>query len=115
MTEYVALFHRGHDAVEQVQIRTADSAGGDLDDRVAPVLDPGIRHCVASNVVLAVPGERFHPNSPCRKLCRDKVWKAQRFLDITERRPNAGVSRERSIGDLAWLPDLWRSSPVGQP
>jgi hypothetical protein len=28
------------------------------------VLDPGIRHGVASNVVLAVPRQGFHPKSP---------------------------------------------------
>ena len=61
MAEDVALFHRGHDAIEQMQVRTADGAGGDLDDGVAPVLDLGIRHRVASNVVLAVPGQRPHP------------------------------------------------------
>ena len=66
VAENVALFHRGHDAVEQMQVRTADGAGGDLDDGVASVLDLGIRHGVASNVVLAVPGQRFHPKSPSR-------------------------------------------------
>jgi hypothetical protein len=65
MAEDVALFHGGHDAIEQMQVRTADGAGGDLDDGVTPVLDLGIRHRVASNVVLAVPGQRSHPKSPC--------------------------------------------------
>src|ERR1700712_3283922 len=74
VAEDVALFHRGHDAVEQMQVRTADGAGSDLDDGIAPVLDPGIRHRIASNVVLAVPGQRFHPKSPCL-LCRDKLRK----------------------------------------
>ena len=64
MAQDVALFHRGHDAIEQVQIRTADGTGRDLDDGVAPVLDLGIRHGVASNVVLAVPSQRPHPKSP---------------------------------------------------
>jgi hypothetical protein len=62
MTEDVALFHRGHDAVEQVEVRTADRAGGDLDDGIASVLDLGIRYRVAPNVVLAVPGQRSHSN-----------------------------------------------------
>ena len=44
VAEDIALFHRGHDAVEQMQVRAADGAGGDLDDGVAPVLDLGIRH-----------------------------------------------------------------------
>ena len=61
VAEDVALFHRGHDAIEQMQIRAADGAGGDLDDGVSTVLDLGIRHRVASNVVLAVPGQRSHP------------------------------------------------------
>ena len=60
MTQDVALFHRGHDAIEQMQVRAADGAGGDLDDGVAPVLDLGIRYRVTPNVVLAVPGQRSH-------------------------------------------------------
>jgi hypothetical protein len=62
MAEYVTLFHRWHDTVEQMQVRTADRAGGDLDDGIAAMFDLGIRHPVASNLVLAMPGQRFHPN-----------------------------------------------------
>jgi len=62
MTEDVAFFHRGHDAVEQMEVRTADRAGGDLDDGIASVLDFGIRHALAADVVLAVPGQRSHSN-----------------------------------------------------
>jgi len=65
MTEDVAFFHRGHDAVEQMEVRTADRAGGDLDDGIASVLDFWIRHALAADVVLAVPRKGFHPKSPC--------------------------------------------------
>jgi hypothetical protein len=60
MAQHIALFHGGHDAVEQVQIGAADRAGGDLDDGIARVLDLRIRHRLATNVVLAMPGECFH-------------------------------------------------------
>jgi hypothetical protein len=62
----IALFHRGHDTVEQMQVRAADGTGGDLDDGISPVLDLGIRYRVTSNVVLAVPSQRSHPKSPSR-------------------------------------------------
>jgi hypothetical protein len=68
VAENIALFHRGHDAIEQMQVRAADGAGGDLDDGVSPVLDLWVRHRVASNVVLAVPGQRSHLKSPYRKM-----------------------------------------------
>ena len=55
MAENVALLHRGHDAVEKMEVRSADRAGGDLDDGVASVLDLGIRHALAADIVLAVP------------------------------------------------------------
>ena len=60
MAQDVSLFHRRHDAVEQMEIRAADGAGGDLDDGISPVLDLGIRHGVAANVVFAVPSQRSH-------------------------------------------------------
>jgi hypothetical protein len=42
MAEHIALFHGGHDAVEQMKVRAADRAGRHLDDRVTSVLDLGI-------------------------------------------------------------------------
>jgi hypothetical protein len=55
VAEDVALFHRGHDAVEQMQVRAADGAGRDFDDGISPLLDLGVGNGVTSNVVLAVP------------------------------------------------------------
>ena len=59
MAENVALFHRGHDAVEQMQVRTADGAGRNFDDGVAAMLeswDParcrsGCRSCRARSAL----------------------------------------------------------------
>jgi hypothetical protein len=51
-----------------MEVRTADRAGGDLDDRVASVLDLGIRYTLAADIVLAVPGQRFHSNLLAEKL-----------------------------------------------
>jgi len=91
VTEDVALFHRGHDAIEQMQVRAADGAGGDLDDGVSAVLDLRVRHRVASNVVLPVPSQGSHPKSPCRKICRDKFRREDRFLWFEERQLKTGV------------------------
>ena len=54
---------------KMMQVGAADGAGGDFDDGVARVLDLGIGHGLAANVVLAVPGQRFHPKSPSRGIC----------------------------------------------
>lgn len=56
----VTALHAGNDAVEDVQVGAADRAGGDLDDGVARMLDPGVRHALATHVALAVPGQRLH-------------------------------------------------------
>jgi len=55
MAEDVAGFHRRLVAVEQVEIGAADRAGGDLDDRIARVLDLGIGDGVDAHVALTVP------------------------------------------------------------
>ncbi len=52
----VAVFHARHEAVIQVQVRTADGTGADLDDGVARIFDRGVGEVVvAADVVLAVP------------------------------------------------------------
>jgi hypothetical protein len=62
-TEHVAAFHLRDHSVEDMEVGPADRAGRDLDDRVADILDFWIRHRFAPNVVLAVPGQRFHGGS----------------------------------------------------
>jgi len=56
----VAAMHFGHDAVVEMKIRTADCAGGHLDNRVAAVLDLWIGDTLTANVVLTVPGQGLH-------------------------------------------------------
>jgi hypothetical protein len=58
--EDVAAFHRRHQAIHQMQVRTADRATRHLDDDVATILDFGIGDAIAANVVRAVPAECFH-------------------------------------------------------
>src|SRR5690606_28835040 len=63
----VAVFHAGHEAIVEVQVRAADRAGADLDDGVARIFDGGVRYVVvAADVVLAVPAKRSHGESPGR-------------------------------------------------
>ena len=51
---------RRDEVVEQVQVGAADRAARDLDDGVARILDLGIGHGVAADVLLAVPDQRLH-------------------------------------------------------
>src|SRR5688572_29762716 len=60
MADDVALFHGRNDAIEQVQVRSADGAGRHLDDGVARVFDLRIHHRVVADVALTVPAERLH-------------------------------------------------------
>ncbi|MDP9759420.1 hypothetical protein QE432_004853 [Agrobacterium sp. SORGH_AS 745] len=60
MAHDVAAMHFGHDAVVEMKIRTADCAGGHLDNRVAAVLDLWIGDTLTANVVLTVPGQGLH-------------------------------------------------------
>src|ERR1700709_2573782 len=77
MAQDVSLFHRGHNAVEQMEVRAADSTGGNLDDGISPVLDLGIRHGVAANVVLAVPGQRSHTGISMPRIVMRKIPEAK--------------------------------------
>ena len=56
MADDIAVLHRGNDAVIDMQVGTADGAGRDLDDRIASVLDLGIRNFLAAHVAFAMPG-----------------------------------------------------------
>jgi hypothetical protein len=60
VAHHIARFHGRDHSVIDVQIRAADRAGSDFDNRVAGMLDFGIGHRVAAHVVLAVPAERLH-------------------------------------------------------
>jgi hypothetical protein len=63
VAEDVALLHRRHEPVEEVQVGAADAAGGDPDDRIAGVLDLGVGNGVDANVASAVPTQGFHRGS----------------------------------------------------
>jgi hypothetical protein len=56
----VANAHRRDEAVHQVQIGPADAGRGDADDRVLGILDDGIGHFLAAQVLLALPADRLH-------------------------------------------------------
>ncbi len=60
MAEHVAPLHARHHAIIEMQVRTADGAGGHLDDGIAAMLDLGVGHMLAAHVALAMPGQRFH-------------------------------------------------------
>src|ERR1700694_144464 len=92
MAENVALFHRRHDAVEQMQVRAADRAGRHLDDGIATILNFGIRHGLAADVVLAVPGQRFHRSlSPGQDLLIHKRPETLRFPNDGKTYPMRGT------------------------
>ena len=55
MAKDVTNLHGGLIAIEQVEIRPADCAGGDLDDRIARMLDLGVGDGVDANIALTVP------------------------------------------------------------
>jgi hypothetical protein len=67
----VAGQHHEDEVVIEVQVRAADGAARYPDDRVAVVLDLGVRNSVAANVFFAVPDERFHDraNSDASHSC----------------------------------------------
>jgi hypothetical protein len=55
VTENIAALHDGLVAVEQMKIRAADGASGDLDDRVAGMLNFRIRYGIYPDVAFSVP------------------------------------------------------------
>jgi hypothetical protein len=55
MAHDVAGLHRGDEIMEEVKVRTADGAAGDLDDGVTRFLDLGVGDGVAADILLAVP------------------------------------------------------------
>ena len=63
MAEDVAALHRRLVAVEQMQVGATYRAGGNLDHRVARVLDLRIRDGVDADVALPVPAKCTHGRS----------------------------------------------------
>ena len=72
VAEHVARLHRRNVAVVEVQVGAADRRRSDPDDGVARVEDLGIVDGFAADVVLAVPGDRFHD------CCSVSVWSSPR-------------------------------------
>ena len=73
VAEDVARLHGGLVPVEQVEVRPADRARRHLDDRVAWMLDLGVRDSVDADVALTVPAQRAHVSSPAEEgLRRDR-------------------------------------------
>ncbi|MFN2376783.1 MAG: hypothetical protein ABR538_09615 [Candidatus Binatia bacterium] len=67
MAQDVAFLHRGHEAIEEVKVGTADSRRGDLHHDVATILDPSIQErlgaAVQRAVSLAYTGRSGHPGA----------------------------------------------------
>jgi hypothetical protein len=53
----IATLHGGLIAVEEMKVGAADGASGDLDERVARVLDLWIRNCIDPDVAFSVPAK----------------------------------------------------------
>jgi hypothetical protein len=70
MTEHIAAFHGRHDAVEEVEIRTADGTDRYSDDGVPVVLYLRVGNRFTSNVAFAVPSKGFHVRSTKEYLSR---------------------------------------------
>ena len=94
MAEHVAALHRGNHAVIDVEVGTADRAGGDFDDRVAGVLDLRVGHALAANVMLAVPSQRFHCGSLFSRRGRSAPRRQHNCVRVDLFRPSI-ASRER--------------------
>src|SRR5918998_5284246 len=62
--EDVALLHRRHEAVVEVQVRTADGRRRDSDDRVVTVQDLRVRDVLDLDVAGAHPAHSLHDSSP---------------------------------------------------
>jgi hypothetical protein len=75
MTEHITAFHARNNAVVNVKIGATNRAGRDFFDRIAWVLDPGIRNRLAANVMLSMPGQSFHAAAPCVQPVKTAVQK----------------------------------------
>jgi hypothetical protein len=60
MAKNVSALHGRLVAVQQMEVRAANRAGGDLDDHIARVLDYGIGNGVNADIALPVPAECAH-------------------------------------------------------
>jgi hypothetical protein len=60
MPENVALLHRRHEAVIEVEVRAADGGGSHSNDRVAWIDDPRIGNVVHPDVMRSVVHDGFH-------------------------------------------------------
>jgi hypothetical protein len=63
VAQYVATLHRRHKAVEEMEIRTADPARRDLNDRISGLFNLWIWDIIHSYVTFSVPTKSFHLKS----------------------------------------------------
>ncbi len=84
MADHVTALHAGDDAAIDMRVGAADGAGSDLDDRVAAVLDPRVRHALAAYV------------SPCRARSALSWRPLLRDLMLCDNAPDVGSFRQRS-------------------
>ena len=100
MAENVAFFHRRHKAIKEVKVRAANTARGNLYDRIAWILDIGVGNHVDANVACTVPAERFHSYNLGGKLMKQLMVYGDRTSDgllaRLIRSADLNVERDRS-------------------
>src|SRR5918993_2859843 len=74
MPHDVALFHRGHEAVIEVQIGPANRRRRNFDDGIALIENYGIRHINHLHMSFSIPTISFH-RSPS---CNSSSWRTRR-------------------------------------
>jgi hypothetical protein len=85
------FFMPGHEVVEQMQVRAADSATRHPDDGIAIFLDPWIGNLIAPDVGRAMPDQSSHFNSRTEKLpVRALLTKAHDAVARATGRPKVG-------------------------
>src|ERR1700761_9246346 len=70
VAHYIAALHARHEAVIEVEVGTADSAGGHLDDGIARMLDLRVCDRITAYVTFTVPTERLHYSAPFKRDTR---------------------------------------------
>ena len=95
----VAVLHRGHVPVDQVQVRAADRGGGDPHDGIAAVQDLRVRHVPDLDLVAARPGVRPHASAPFVELgVRQRLRRTLRELLAGPLAPRGAVGADHLAG-----------------
>src|SRR4029450_2154893 len=95
VTHDVAVLHRGHIPVDQVQVRAADRGGGDPYDGIALGQDLRVRPVTALDLVAARPGVRPHASAPFSSSASDSGCAGRCGNSLRARLPH-GAPSERT-------------------